>query len=64
MHLKVGRKRLDTVTEITPWKINITFIATFERNIHMKILINYLSGGIQSLEGEKRKFCFVMICIL
>jgi hypothetical protein len=37
MHLKVGRKRLDTVTEVTPWKINITFITTFERNIHMKI---------------------------
>jgi len=63
MDLKVERKRLNTVTEETTWKIIISFITTLEKNIHTKILINYLSVWFLSLEREK-KFCFIMICIL
>jgi len=54
--LKVEIKRLNTVTDKTTWKIIISFITTIERNIHMKIFKKYLSGGFQSLEGEKKSF--------
>jgi hypothetical protein len=64
MNLKARRRRLDTVTEATTWKTIISFITTLERIFTWRVWINYLSGAIESLEGEKKKFCFVMICIL
>jgi len=62
MDFKVERKRLNTLTEKTTWKVIISSITTLERNIPMKIFYK-LSGGFQSLEGEK-KFSFMIICIL
>jgi len=59
MDLKVERKRLNTVTEETTWKIIISFITTLERNIPMKIL-NILFVRWISISGrleEEVLFC-------
>jgi hypothetical protein len=57
MDLKVERKRLNTVTEETTWKIIISFITTLEKNIHMKIC-NKLFVSLISISGKGKEVLF------